>query len=129
MPFPFWSALGFWFLCLIAAMASGGLRETVTEKHIGERPAHFIHTLGYCVALFAGIWVFTGRMDPIGTSALLLLGAFWMLLTVAFECFFFYVRGESLERLLAEYAIWRGRLWPLVLATLLFGPLLTASLH
>jgi hypothetical protein len=58
------------------------------------------------------------------------LGIFWTVLTLAFETLFgHYVLGVSWELLLAEYNIFQGRLWPLVLLVTWFGPLLAAKLR
>jgi len=47
----------------------------------------------------------------------------WTTLTVAFEFIFgHYVDRKSWSELAANYAIWNGRLWPLVLLSLILAP-------
>ena len=65
-----------------------------------------------------------GRRRLRGNARLLALGVFWTALTIAFEFGFgHYVMGHPWERLLADYNILAGRIWVLVLATMLLGPL------
>ncbi|MCL6545144.1 MAG: hypothetical protein K6T61_07935, partial [Bryobacteraceae bacterium] len=52
------------------------------------------------------------------------LGAGWCAATVAFEFGFgHYIIGHPWSALLADYNLFRGRLWVLVLLTLLLAPL------
>ena len=53
----------------------------------------------------------------LATMSLLLVG-----LTVAFEFTFGLIEGSSARELVANYAFWDGRLWPLVLLTLAATP-------
>jgi hypothetical protein len=60
---------------------------------------------------------------------LIVVGLLWLVLTVAFEFgFFHYVVGKPWDVLLADYNILRGRLWVLVLATVLLGPILVGTI-
>jgi hypothetical protein len=64
------------------------------------------------------------RWVGIGTPAMAwAIGAFWMVLTIAFEFGFGrLVTGASWEGLWGDYDLSRGRLWPLVLLTTLVAP-------
>lgn len=60
---------------------------------------------------------------------LLRIGLLWLVLTVAFEFGFFHsVVGKPRDVLLADYNLLRGRLWVLVLATVLLGPILVGTI-
>ena len=53
-----------------------------------------------------------------------MLGTVWVALTVAFEFLAgHYVFGNSWERLIVDYNVFRGRIWILVLLMNLFAPL------
>ena len=53
-----------------------------------------------------------------------MVGTVWVALTVAFEFVAgHYVFGNSWERLIADYNVFRGRIWILVLLMNLFAPL------
>ena len=55
---------------------------------------------------------------------LLLIGALWLTLTVVFEFGFgHYVIGHPWKYLLADYNIFKGRLWSLVLLVTFVSPL------
>jgi hypothetical protein len=58
-----------------------------------------------------------------------LIGALWVVLTVSFEFIFsHYVVGHSWNALLADYNIFKGRVWSLVLLASFFAPLLIGSI-
>lgn len=123
MTFP--RALLIWLALFAAAFANGALREWTYASWLGELRAHQV-SCGLGVSLFAGIiwlaaraWPFRSRRHALAT------GAWWTALTVAWEFLFGrFVMGHAWSRLLADYAIWRGRLWVLVLAGVLLLPVL-----
>ena len=64
------------------------------------------------------------RIGPKHGYEALLVGIVWVALTVAFEFLAgHYVFGNSWERLIADYNVFRGRIWILVLLANLFAPL------
>lgn len=120
-----------WLLLLVIAIAAGALRTGLLEPRIGEQPAHVIGTLGG-IGLFAlVIWVAVGWITPaLARRDLLRLGVAWLAATVIFEFSFgHYVLGKSWSSLLADYNIFAGRLWVLVLLTVLLMPLLAGELR
>lgn len=57
------------------------------------------------------------------------IGVTWIVLTLAFEFLAgHYLFGTSWEKLLADYNVFRGRIWPLVPLTTLAAPLLIYGL-
>ena len=59
----------------------------------------------------------------------LLMGAIWFCLTITFEfAAGHYVFGNPWEKLLADYNILEGRIWSLVLLTILLAPYITNKL-
>jgi hypothetical protein len=53
------------------------------------------------------------------------IASLWLVLTVAFEVTFgHYVDGKSWSELLANYNLFAGHLWPIVLASLVIAPFL-----
>ena len=57
-----------------------------------------------------------------GPRALWAAGGLWLALTLAFEFGSGIAAGRPVEEMLADYALWRGRLWPLLLLATLVGP-------
>lgn len=65
------------------------------------------------------------RLAGASTTALVRASLGLVALTAAFELLFgHYVDAKSFSELGANYAVWRGHLWPVVLATLAFMPFL-----
>jgi hypothetical protein len=126
---PWIPALLFWLACAVVAVAAGAARELLLAPRLGAHAAHVAGTLAVCVLFLAAMGVFF-RLVPPGTAAQQwMLGAFWCLLTVTFEFGFgHFVMGHSWSALLADYNLLRGRLWVLVLLTLLSGPRLWGTL-
>ena len=104
-------------------IANGTLREVAYKDRVGELTAHQLST-GSAIALFAGYFEWLARRYPLAsTREALEVGTAWLALTVAFE--FGFGRGvahTSMDELLADYDLRKGRLWPLVLAWIALGP-------
>lgn len=124
-----WAVLA-WLGFAVLAVACGALRVKLVQPLVGEGVAHVLGTLAVC-ALFLWLIVrFTAWLDVRDTARLLALGAFWTVLTIAFEFGFgHWVAGHSWERLLADYNVAAGRIWVLVLLTMLLGPLVSGRLR
>jgi hypothetical protein len=122
-------AAAVWLLLLVIAVGAGTLRAKLLQPRVGERAAHQLGTLAV-VALFAGvIWWTVGWIDPgLDPGRLAALGLGWAVATVVFEFGFGrWVAGASWSELVADYNVLRGRLWMLVLLTLLIAPYLAGA--
>jgi hypothetical protein len=118
-------ALGTWCIFALIAVAGGIFRVTVLEPRLGSYPANVVETLALVVVLLGLIRIAVPWLLPErGRAALITLGMFWLVLTVTFEFLFgHYVDGASWDALIANYDVTAGRLWVLVLLSLLLGPL------
>lgn len=111
-------ALAVWLLMAVVAVGAGALRETLLAPRIGPAAAHVAGTflVVALLVLLIGLsirWVVSG----------LATGDLWTALTVAFEFGFgLWVVGHSWQRLLRDYDVTAGRIWVLVLITLLVAP-------
>ena len=116
-----------WLVLLLAMMVNGTLRVLVLEPRLGGDLARQIASVsGMAIVLLLATF-FVGRLVDVGGRALFGVGALWLALTMAFEFLFgHYVSGASWESLLADYDLSRGRLWPLVLVTVLLAPWLVS---
>jgi hypothetical protein len=107
----------------LIGIANGMLREVAYKDRVGELRAHQLST-GSAIAFFAGYFEWLARRYPLlSTREALEVGTAWLALTVAFE--FGFGRGvahTSMDELLADYDLRKGRLWPLVLAWIVLGP-------
>ena len=120
-----------WLLLLVIAIVSGGIRNSVLEPRVGEQTAHVLGTLAVVAILAGAIFLLTPWIMPLRNErSLISLGAGWVAATVAFEFVFGHlVMGHSWNRLTHDYNIFAGRLWPLVLVTVLLMPLITGVLR
>lgn len=117
-------ALAVWPLFLVTAVTLGAIREGVIAPALGEQAAHVIGTLLFIAAMLAIMWVFVRKIGSLVQRIdLWLIGVMWTVMTVCFEFgFFHFVAGVPWEKLLADYNVFAGRLWVLVLLTTLCGP-------
>jgi hypothetical protein len=117
-------ALAVWPLFLVTAVTLGAVRERVIAPALGEQAAHVVGTLLFIAAMLAIMWVFVGKISgSVQRLDLWLIGVMWTAMTVCFEFgFFHFVAGVPWEKLLADYNLFAGRLWVLVLLTTLCGP-------
>jgi len=115
-----------WLGLLVIAIAAAGFRTSMLLPRLGEQAAHVVGTL-LVVAIFAQvIWLVIPWVVPgLDRSGLFLVAAGWTVATIAFEFLFgHYVGGHPWHRLFADYDLSAGRLWLLVLLTVLFVPML-----
>ncbi len=123
-------AVGVWLVLAVLAILNGILRDYTYGPRIGEQAAHVLSSLIFIGVVFAVTYAFLRlvRLDY-GLADLLVVGAAWMVLTVAFEFLFGrYVAGHPWSRLLADYDIFKGRVWALVLLAIFVAPLIAGNL-
>jgi len=112
-----------WMGIVPVAIVNGMLRDVVLAPYLGDPTARAIS----CVTLAAAILV-VARMSiawigPPTAGAAWMVGIVWLSLTLAFEFLVgHYVFGTPWAALRADYNIFAGRLWVLVLAATLTGP-------
>ena len=114
--------LGVWVLVAVLMIANGIFRETVLVR-VGSRAIADVASaaLGIAIVLGATRPFLHSRQST--TAGLLWISAMWLVMTIAFEFGFgHYVDHKSWSALVENYAIWRGRLWPVVLATFVATP-------
>lgn len=116
--------LAIWPIFLVTAVLLGAFRESVISPALGEQMAHVIGTLLFVSVMVAIQWIFVAKVrESVRQSDLWLIGLMWTAMTLCFEFgFFHFVARVPWEKLLADYNIFAGRLWLLVLLTTLFGP-------
>ena len=123
-------AFGVWVIFGILAIINGNIRKKFYAAKVGEYPGHVISTIIAICFVVVGTYLFLRFMKiDYNSIALLLIGGFWVILTVLFEFVFgHYVLGNPWQKLLADYNILKGRLWSLFLLTELISPLLIGLL-
>lgn len=121
--------IGMWFLFLGIAVANGGIREKYVEIQLGELAAHQLSTLILSLAIFICTTIFIKYKNLTDNKTLLLTGLFWSVLTITFEFVFFHaVGGKPWSALIAEYNIFEGRIFSLVIITIILSPIISSKL-
>lgn len=122
--------LALWLLGLVFAVANGAFGNIILQPMVGAYANHVIKTVAAILwMLFISLLHALSTRGPAFTKAAWIAGITWLILTVAFEFLAgHYLFGNNWDVLIADYQIWNGRLWTLVLAALLFGPALMAWL-
>jgi hypothetical protein len=105
-----------WIPMVVIAVANGILRESIYGAGLSELSAHQISTVILLVLFGLYIWGL-GRLWRFSSDRqAITVGLCWLLLTVAFEFGFgHWIAGHAWPRLLHDYNLAAGRLWPLVL--------------
>jgi hypothetical protein len=119
----------FWPVLAVIAIINGSLRQFTYGRHMAELAAHQLSTVTGIALTGAAVWALN-RGWPIGSArAAWIIGACWLLMTIAFEFGFgHYVAGHSWSRLFADYNLAEGRVWSLFLAWIAVLPYLTWKL-
>jgi hypothetical protein len=103
-----------WFPMLLLAIANGAVRDLIYKQYTGDLLAHQLSTVSLIVLFGLYIRYVVSRIHPESAMQAILMGVFWVVLTLMFEFGFGRYRGNSWENLLADYNILKGRLWILI---------------
>jgi len=122
-------SLGIWFTLAVSAIVVAIFRNGILLPQFGEQTAHQIGTVLYLIVQFIVIFIFIKKLKIKETKTLLGIGIFWIVLTIIFEFVFgHYVAGHPWQKLFADYNIFNGRLWVLVLTNNLAAPLISGKI-
>jgi hypothetical protein len=117
--------LGAWILLAALMVANGALREVALVPWLGRAAADALSAATGIAIILAVTRAFLRPLAGLPTAHAGRVALTWVGLTVAFEFLFgHYVDRKSWAELLANYAVWRGRLWPAVLAAIAAAPFL-----
>lgn len=112
-----------WFPMVGIAVANGTLRELWYGRHLSDLAAHQLSSLTAVLLFGAYIRFVVRTWRPSSAAQALAVGLLWLVMTVAFEFLFgHYIAGHSWERLLHDYDLLAGRIWPLVLVWVAVAP-------
>ena len=100
----------------LLGIANGLLREVVLMQFLSNNIAHRVSVFTLIIFLFAYGLMIKNKIAIHTRSEALLCGVIWLMLTLGFEFGFgHFVFQVSYEKLLADYNVAEGKLWPLVL--------------
>ena len=122
-------SLGIWFILAVSAIVVATFRVGVLLPPFGEQTAHQVGTLLYLIVQFFIIYFFIKKLKLKEIKTLLGIGIFWVVITIMFEFIFgHYVMGHPWQKLFADYNLFNGRLWILVLINNLIAPLISRKI-
>ncbi|HQU83781.1 MAG TPA: hypothetical protein PKY59_11675 [Pyrinomonadaceae bacterium] len=123
-------SLAVWFVIIFAESIHGTLRTIFLELRIGEFRARQIAVFTGAAIIFTIALIFIKWISANKKIQLLLIGAFWVILTVIFEISLGrFVMIVSWERILSDYKIWEGGLMPIGLTAIFLTPYVAAKLR
>jgi hypothetical protein len=118
-----------WFAMVVLAILNGIIRQSFLLLYTTEPVAHIISTFMFLIVQSLVIYFYVRIKHIKEMSALIKIGVFWVVLTILFEFVFgHYVMNHPWEKLLADYNIFAGRLWLLVLLNNIIAPLISGKL-
>lgn len=106
------------------AIFNGVLRD-LTYSHIaGEHRAHQISSILLSMLVMLYVNLIHSHIRLTSLRETLFVSTVWLLLTVAFEASLGLAIGRSLNEQLENYNVFDGNLWPLVLLSVFFLPII-----
>ena len=118
-----------WVLLAVLAILNGTVREFGYKPLVGDYIAHVISTVSYIGIMLGVMYVYFRKVLIMSDKKMLIaVGTKLLIATIAFEFIFgHYVIGHSWEKLFADYNIFQGRVWGVVLLFILIGPRLVGK--
>jgi len=123
--------IGVWFLFMVLAIINAGIRNEVYKPVVGDLAAHQISSIVFMAVILVVTYVIL-RFSNLEMSDFeaFFMGTVWLILTIVFEFIAgHYVFGNPWEKLLADYNLFEGRIWGLVLLTILLAPYIANKLR
>lgn len=120
-----------WIVFMVMAILNAAFRNKVYKPVIGDLAAHQISTIVFVSLIFVVTYLILQVSDlQLTDFSALVMGGIWLVSTILFEFVAgHYVFKNSWERLLADYNIFRGRIWVLVLVATFLAPYIANQLR
>lgn len=119
-----------WLLFIPLAIANGALRDLVLTPALGDPLGRAVSSLTLSLLVLGVTLLLVDRLGVNTRVGYLVVGGFWLVLTLLFEVsFFVLVMGHPMNELLQDYDLFRGRLWLIVLATTFSAPLIAGMMR
>jgi hypothetical protein len=119
-----------WLLFIPLAIANGALRDLVFAPAMSDALGRAVSSLTLSLLILALTLLMVDRLGVNTRTGYLVVGLFWLILTLLFEVsMFILVMGHPMDVLLKDYDIFHGRLWLIVLSTTFFAPLLAGKMR
>lgn len=124
------ASLSAWILILVLAILNGIFREALLLPNLGRPASFLISGILLSSLIFIVAVLLARRLHLISTLRCLFTGLLWLSLTLIFEFGFGgLMQGKTWAQMMEACTFRDGNLWPMVLLTTLFAPLLAARMH
>lgn len=118
-----------WVVVMVLEVGNGVLRKVIVELFVADVTARQIGVVLGSLMVILAAYAFSGWLKSRRSSTLVLVGLFWVVLTVAFEAFVGRaMMGLSWTRIWSHYDVPAGGLLPFGLAVMALAPLMGSSL-
>lgn len=119
-----------WLLILVLAVLNGLFREYVLLPASGSFLAFAVSGILLSVIIFSVAYVAVPWYGALSSARWLLIGLFWLFMTLVFEFGFGrFVQDKTWAELLDAYRFAGGNLWSLVLVIMVLSPWTAARLR
>jgi hypothetical protein len=118
-----------WLVLLVVAFANGAIRQFLYPSTLGDFAARQVAAGVGAVALGFTIWLILRRWPLSRLPQAWATGALWAALTVVFEVALVRGGGRPWDEVVAQYALWKGSLWPLLVLWVLTAPAALSALQ
>lgn len=121
---------GTWFLFMILAIINAILREGLFTSFLPELRAHQLSTITLMILFFIGTYLILRYSEiRLSDQQAIIMGCIWIIMTILFEFVSgHYLFGNSWNKLIADYNIFKGRIWIFIPITTLISPYLANKL-
>lgn len=119
-----------WLFIMLIETLHGIARRLLLEPLIGDVSARQIAVFTGSILVIAVAFAFIRWLKDAVTVQLLLVGAMWVVLTLAFEILLGrFVMDVTWERIFSDYDLRNGGLMPIGLIVMFLAPLVTAKIR
>jgi hypothetical protein len=118
-----------WLAIVPLGILNGVLREMVINPMIGERYGLPLSGISLCLLIFVLCYFCIPKIGREKIKTYLIIGLWWVVLTVLFETCFGLLTGNTFTTLIKAYDITTGNLWLLVVLFTGIAPWLTAKIR
>jgi hypothetical protein len=112
-----------WIPMVFIAVVNGAIRDLTYKQFFGDLTANQISTATGILLFGIYIWAIGLKWKIESARQAFAVGLIWLVLTEAFELFFFhYAMGHPLEKILENFNIFKGRPWIVILIFVAMAP-------
>jgi uncharacterized membrane protein YhaH (DUF805 family) len=112
-----------WVLMLVMASINGAVREALLIPRMGDGAGRAISTFMLSSLVLVLTFVTVRWIGPRSALDAWIVGGLWFALTLGFEFLAgHFLFGNPWSQLLEDYNVFRGRIWILVLITIILAP-------